>query len=385
MSITQRLGKKTISGWKLVYLASFINVLLSIRCIAADNIQNALPGRQTRAKHGCFIIFRVSLFSHMTLWPFKKRLFTAGISMLFVSILLMAGGCAALRRAVIGDVAAAFLGPSGSNVFVKDDDPELVRDALPFALKTYEALLASDPNNRDLRVATAEAFVTYANAFVQAEAERLEEVDFRRARHLRRRAAKLYVRGRDYALAGLALDYPDFEHRFRKEPKLVLGGLSKKDVPVLFWAAAGWAGAVSADVSDMALVAEIPFLEAMMRRSLELEENFRDGIIHEFFITYEGNRSEAMGGSADRARKHFDYVVDLTLGKKASPYVALASTVAVGNQDSRTFNDLLLKALAIDPDAVPKWRLANILAQEKALWLLDHGPELFLDYEEVEP
>ena len=45
------------------------------------------------------------------------------------------------------------------------------------------------------------------------------------------------------------------------------------------------------------------------------------------------------------------------------------------------FKGLLQKALTIDPDAVPKWRLANILAQEKAQWLLDESPELFLDYE----
>lgn len=92
-----------------------------------------------------------------------------------------------------------------------------------------------------------------------------------------------------------------------------------------------------------------------------------------------------MGGSAERALEHFDRVVSLTRGEKASPYVSLASSVAVRKQDHKMFKDLLHKALAINPDAVPEWQLANILAQEKAQWLLDHGPELFLDYEETEP
>ena len=122
-----------------------------------------------------------------------------------------------------------------------------------------------------------------------------------------------------------------------------------------------------------------------MRRALELDEDFEGGAIHEFFITYEGSRSEAIGGSSKRAREHFDRVVSLTQGKKASPYVSLASSVAVRKQDYKMFKDLLYKALAIDPDAVPEWRLANTLAQEKARWLLDHSPELFLDYEETEP
>jgi predicted anti-sigma-YlaC factor YlaD len=321
----------------------------------------------------------------MTLAFIRNLIFPTGYGIVFACVLLAGSGCGALRRAVIRDVAGVFSDPPGSSVFVQDDDPELIRDALPFALKTYESLLASDPENRDLCLTTANAFVKYANAFVHEEAERTKQIDFQRAQYLRRRATKLYLRGRNYAMAGLALDYPAFEKRLREDRQQVLRVLSQKDVPLLFWAAAGWAGAISTDVTNMSLVAELPIVEAMMRRALELDEDFEDGTIHEFFITYEGGRSEAMGGSAERAIEHFDRVVSLTRGQTASPYVSLASSVAVRQQDYKIFKDLLHKALAIDPDAVPEWRLANILAQEKAQWLLDHSAELFLDYEETEP
>jgi len=320
----------------------------------------------------------------MILALIRNPLLHTGCSIVLAFVLLVGSGCGVLRRAAIRNVAGAFSGPPGSSVFAQDNDPELIRDAFPFALKTYESLLASDPKNRDLCLATANGFVKYASAFVHAEAERLEKVDFQRAQYLRLRATKLYLRGRNYALAGLTLDYPDFEQRLREDLQQVLHALSRKDVPLLFWAAAGWAGAISTDVNNMSLVAELPIAEAMMRRALELDEDFEDGAIHEFFITYEGSRSEAMGGSAKRALEHFDRVVSLTRGEKASPYVLLASSVAVRKQDYKMFRKLLHKALAIDPDAVPEWRLANILAQEKAQWLLDHSAELFLDYEETE-
>jgi len=289
-----------------------------------------------------------------------------------------------MRRAQVRSVARVLSGPSETNVFAQDDDPELIRDALPFALKTYEILLASDPKNQDLLLATAEGFVIYANAFIQTEAEESEEVDFRLSQHLRKRAAKLYLRGRNYALAGLSLDHPDFEKKLREDPEHALQGLSSKDVPFLYWAGAGWAGAVSSDPSNMSLVADLSTVEAMMRLALALDEDYNYGAIHEFFITYEGSRSEAMGGSLARAQEHFDRVVTLTQNKKASPYVALASSVAVRQQDYRMFKDLLHKALEIDTDAMPKWRLANTLAQEKAQWLLDHSPNLFLEYKEPE-
>ncbi len=289
-----------------------------------------------------------------------------------------------MRRAQVRSIARVLSGPSETNIFAEDNDPELIRDALPFALKTYETLLASDPKNQNLFLATAEGFVTYANAFVQTDAEESEEVDLRLSQRLRKRAAKLYLRGRNYALAGLSLDYPDFERRLREDHEQVLQTLSLKDVPLLYWAGAGWAGAISSDPSNMSLVADLSIVEAMMRRALALEEDYNYGAIHEFFIVYEGSRSEAMGGSPERAQKHFHRAVTLTQGKKASPYVALASSVAVRQQDHKMFKDLLHKALEIDTDAVPKWRLANILAQEKAKWLLDHSPDLFLEYEEPE-
>ncbi|MBW1770195.1 MAG: TRAP transporter TatT component family protein [Deltaproteobacteria bacterium] len=281
-------------------------------------------------------------------------------------------------------VAGILAGPPESNVFARDDDPELIRDALPFALKTFEALLASDPKNRDLLLATAETFVTYANAFIHADAQKEEEIDFQRARYFRQRATKLYLRGRDYALDGLALDYPGFVKKVR-DSKHVLPALSPEDVPLLYWAAAGWGGAISTDMGNMSLVAELPIVEAMMRRALELDEDFDHGAIHEFFIIYEGARSGTMEGTTDRAMEHFDRVVRLTQGKKASPYVSLASSVAIRKQDYGLFKELLNKALAVDPDSVLKWRLVNILAQQKAQWLLDHSEELFLDYEKTEP
>ena len=135
----------------------------------------------------------------MTLASIRKLSSPTVYFVILTSVLLLESGCGTLRRAALGDIASIFSGPSGSNVFVEDDDPELIRDALPFVLKTYEARLASDPKDRDLLLATADGFVKYANAFVHAEADRSEDVDFRRAQHLRRRATKLYLRGRNYA------------------------------------------------------------------------------------------------------------------------------------------------------------------------------------------
>ena len=89
-----------------------------------------------------------------------------------------------------------------------------------------------------------------------------------------------------------------------------------------------------------------------------------------------------MGGNAELAEKHFEEAVRLSGGQRVSPYIGLASTVAVARQDSEMFVALLNQALAVDVSDRPTERLPNILSQRKAQWLLDHGPDLFLEFGE---
>ena len=61
----------------------------------------------------------------------------------------------------------------------------------------------------------------------------------------------------------------------------------------------------------------------------------------------------------------------------ASPFVALAEAVSVQRQDRAEFTGLLARALAVDPDLHTEWRLANLLAQRRARWLLGRADDLF--------
>lgn len=299
--------------------------------------------------------------------------------MLSVGVLfLLTTGCTAMKRAAVG----SFSGEKALEVYTSDDDPELVREALPFGLKTYELLIAEDPENDSLYLAAAAGFIQYASAFIAEDAARAADRDYARSKKLKERAAKLYMRGSRYAMGGIEIGYPGFEELLREDPGDALSRMWNKDVPFLFLAGAGWLGAISNDPSNMARVAELSLAEAVMRRVLELDEEYSDGAVHEFFIVFEGGRSEAMGGSPERAREHYKRAVEITGGRKASPHVALATTVLVREQDVQGFRALLEKALAVDVQEVKKWRLSNILAQEKAEWLLGRIPDLFVDYEE---
>jgi predicted anti-sigma-YlaC factor YlaD len=284
--------------------------------------------------------------------------------------------CSVKRLAVnrLGDALAQ----SGA-AYASDDDPQLVREALPFALKLIEGLLQESPRHRGLLLAAAGGFTQYTYAFVQEDADESEDRDLREAAALRERSRRLYLRARDYGLRGLDVAHEGFSRGLRADRSAALGTVSKEDVPLLYWTAASWGAAIATRKDDPDLMADLPIVEALIRKALELQPDFDHGALHEFLIAYEGSRPESMGGSIERARQHFEAAVRLSAGRRAQPFLALAETVSVRAQDRKEFESLLKKALAIDPDAVPEWRLANLIGKRRVLWLLARADLLFAE------
>lgn len=303
----------------------------------------------------------------------KPSLLLLGLSVLPTT------GCSISHMAVnkIGNAMAG----SGTT-FASDDDPELIEDAVPFSLKLMESLLAASPRHRGLLLATASGFTQYAYAFVQQEADRLEDQDVARAAAARRRTRRLYLRARDYGLRGLETRHQGFAAALRADAHQAVSVTKPEDVPYLYWTAAAWGAAVSLSKDDPDLIADQPLFEALIDRALELDEAFDNGSIHALLISYEPARQGAEGDPYQRARVHFDRAVSLSDGQLAGPFVAYAEAVDVNQQDRAEFEAMLQKALSIDPDARKEWRLSNLIMQRRARWLLGRVDELFLDANE---
>jgi predicted anti-sigma-YlaC factor YlaD len=297
--------------------------------------------------------------------------------MLVATVLLFAAlPACSVRKLAVNSLGNALA--EGGSTFASDEDPDLVRDAVPFSLKTIEALLGEAPRHRGLLLAAASGFTQYAFAFLQQDADFLEEKDLAAATALRERCVKLYLRGRDYGLRGLEIDFPGFRDRLRGDRAAALAPLRKRHVPLLYWTGAAWAAAMALRKSDSSLTADQELAEALMARALELDETFDLGSIHDFFISYEAGRS-SVGGSVERAREHFSRALTLAKGGRAWPYLTFAESASVSTQDRPEFERLLNEALELDPGRVENQRLANLVAQKRARWLLSRADELFIE------
>jgi predicted anti-sigma-YlaC factor YlaD len=305
--------------------------------------------------------------------PVERILLATTLTVMMAAL----AGCRSIALSYAADAAAG----TGA-AYASDDDPELVRDAVPFGLKTMEGLLAERPRHVELLTSLASGFTQYGYAFVQTDADLADlEGDLDRARAGRDRARRLYLRARDYGLRGLDRRNGGIAQRLRAGGREVAEALARtdaRDVPLLYWTASAWTLAIANAKGDMGLVVELPVPIAMMERALTLDEAWGEGAIHEYFVALDATRSAAEGGGPERARAHLLRALELSMNKKLGPRVSWAEGVLVQRQDRREFTRVLEEVLQADPGEVPRYRLANVLAQRRAKALLAHADDLFL-------
>ncbi len=298
----------------------------------------------------------------------------------FSPLLALALAACSPKTYALRQVADAISSTGEGSALARDDDPDLVRDAVPFALKTMESLADRLPDHLPLRLAMARGFTQYGYAFVQQDAD--ESPDPERAKALRDRAARLYLRARAYGFDGLRMTRGITEDELRgKEPvrAQALSRTSREDVPLLYWTMAAWGGAISQRKTDMELVGDIPAVAAMLNRALALDEAYDLGAVHEFAISFDPARPE--GTTLEKQRAHFARARELQKGKKISALVTYAESVAGPAQDRKTFEALLREALRFDVDApqARDERLENKIAQRRARFLLAHESDILSD------
>lgn len=286
-------------------------------------------------------------------------------------------GCS-VRQYAIKEMGSALASGAGG-AFAAESDPEFAGKAVPFSLKLIESLLWEQPENDELLEAAAAGFTQYAFVWVQQPADFIEADDFAKAQHERGRARAFYLRAHDYAMRGLEARHAGFTGQFRRDPAAAAATLTRADVPLAYWAAASLGSAISLGKTEPALVARQDEFSALVERAVALDPGWGDGMLRELLMAYELARPGGGPAAIARARALFDQIVAETRGRHAAPFVSLAESVSVQEQNRAEFVRLLEQALAIDTAKTPKNRLANVVMQERARWLLSRIDELFLE------
>lgn len=271
------------------------------------------------------------------------------------------------------------LGSGTGNTFSAEGDLELVGEALPFGLKTMEALAAEVPENKGLFLSLAQGFSLYAYAFAELEGEKVKEDDFKAYQRQTQRAGKFYYRAHEYAVKGLAAASEEFGENKGKDLTAAVNAVEEKeDAALLYWAGASLAKWITVSRNNPSAISRLPETVVYINRVLDLDSAFDKGSAYEFLMSYEC-RGAAMGGDTSRAKEHYRRALELSGGKKMSVFLSYAELFSIPSQNREEFRELIKKVIAYDLDEYPAGRLTNAIARKKAEILLSREEDLFFE------
>ncbi|MEM5947490.1 TRAP transporter TatT component family protein [Spirochaetia bacterium 38H-sp] len=326
------------------------------------------------------------------------------VFLIVVSVIIFSS--CSIKQLAIDSLTSSMSATGEPSPFLTEEDPEFAKQSLPFALKLYETLLQQDPQNTQLLLMLAQGFTSYSNAFVEAPAKRLEINEYDKQQKEFARAKAFYLRAYRYALKSMEIRHKGFSKAWDAQNlELAFENIDRDDVDYLYWLGTSLLAAIAIQPSDPAMSIKIPQAVGACTAVLRLNPYYSDGAIHEMFIRLYGSldvslwwraipqeddivrkwlveyyRKNRMEGKSTREliEFHFKQAITLDEGKKLSPYIAYAQAVMVPLQDREGYISILKKALEIDTEKYPEYRLENEVARETAIWLIKTVDDIFI-------
>ena len=277
-------------------------------------------------------------------------------------LVLMLSACLPNKKLTVASTAAQLEDVAKSSY--RQSDVRLVREGMPAYLMLMDGMVEAWPDNDRLLLAAAQGYASYASAFAEDQDENY--------------ARALHTRARDYALNSLA-------QRGLQEPATVpfesfaeqVQKMGEDDVPYLFWSATCWGNWIRFNLGSMAAMAQLPRVQALMNRALELDEGFYYGGPHVFMGVWYASRPQMAGGDLAKARDHFLKAIELGKGKFLMTYVFYADQYARRVLDKELFLSALQTVIDTPADVLPELTLLNTVAHDKAQTLLQQANEYF--------
>jgi hypothetical protein len=250
-----------------------------------------------------------------------------------------------------------------STAILNQDDPELVREALPAYLLLLDSLNGPDTDSVGTLSAAAQLYAAYGAALVE---------DPDRAKILTRRARNYGERALCAAeQQACNLDGMDFAAYTQ-----AIQSVNEDDVEALYSYSLSSLAWIRSNSSDYKALAELPKIELALEHVMTLEPGDLAASTSMYLGILNTLRPAALGGDPDAGREWFLRGIELSDGKDLSIKVEYARGYARLLYERELHDQLLNEVLATEVEQ-PDLTLFNLLAREQAELLLASGDEYF--------
>ena len=250
-----------------------------------------------------------------------------------------------------------------STSILDQEDPELVREAVPAFLVLLDSMVLSSPNNPTTLGAAAELYAAYGIAFND---------DPDRARVLTRRAREYGRR----SLCAADRDACGLEGLPFEQYEAAVNAIGPKAAGPLYSYSVGSLAYIRAHSADFTALADLPKIETALVHLLALGAGGDAASVNMYLGILNTLRPPALGGHPERGRAYFETALELAGDRDLSIKVEYARGYARLLYE-RDLHDRLLNEVLAGEVRQPGYTLMNSLAQEQALELLASADEYF--------
>ncbi|MFQ5635206.1 MAG: TRAP transporter TatT component family protein [Gammaproteobacteria bacterium] len=243
------------------------------------------------------------------------------------------------------------------------EDPELVREAVPAFLLLLDSMVRSSPDNPATLGAAAELYAAYGIAFNDDP----------------QRAKLLTYRARDYGRRALCADHRDacgIEALNFADYERAIGSVGADAAGSLYSYAVGSLAYIRAHSADYIALADLPKVETALKHLLDLDADGNTASVNMYLGILNTLRPPALGGHPEQGRAYFEAALSLAGDRDLSIKVEYARGYARLLYERELHDRLLNEVLAAEVRQ-SGYTLMNSLAQRQARELLASADDYF--------
>ena len=254
------------------------------------------------------------------------------------------------------------------------DHPKIVSLYFEKKIKSLERKKSLSTEEKRLLLKTK---VEYGFGVLLEESDRILDNDYNLGVKKSQEAYIVFSDAKKVGNSILIISYPKFDSWLSGETDLQF---KINDVSDLYWLAAAYGGAIKSSRGNPFDVVKLPVVKKLLITAIALDPKWGKGALYSAMMSYTSSRPDLFGDALiDSVSSFYAKALIASDSLDASLFVSYAELIDKKFQDRDAFEKKLDLVLNMDVEKDKDFRLSNIIAQERAKWLLSKTDEVFFE------
>ena len=254
------------------------------------------------------------------------------------------------------------------------DHPKIVSLYFENKIKSLERKKSLSTEQKRLLLKTK---VEYGFGVLLEESDRTLDHDYNLGVKKSQEAHIVFSDAKKVGNSILIISYPKLDSWLSGETDLQF---NINDVSDLYWLAAAYGGAIKSSRGNPFDVVKLPVVKKLLITAIALDPKWGKGALYSAMMSYTSSRPDLFGDALiDSVSSFYAKALIASDSLDASLFVSYAELIDKKFQDRDAFEQKLDIVLNMDVEKDKDFRLSNIIAQERAKWLLSKTDEIFFE------